>query len=441
MKKLEKKWQIMLYGCTGLGINMLNLIIGSYLCSALLTGGFETHVEEWTYLNKNLVVAGLWSVFVLVAKIIDGVIDIPISTATDRIRSKWGRRRPAILIGFIPMIIAYVLFLKPLHEGATIGNTIWFAVLLCIYYISYTTTMLTFYATFSEIVSNERDRIVISNVKSVCDVVYFVLGYALIPAFVSMGMNIRLIAVMFMPLSLTVLIPLFLIKEDSTKDAVFEKDGKKYNFLQMFLIAAKNTAFIKWMCVYGAMNFGLQLFLSGINEFFSSTGLNMTFIMAAVFVPVPFTLIIYNNMTKKKGIVHALQVCLAVFAVGLGLMVFCDGIATMTGKFIYAICCALIASFSIGSFFSVTYSIPSQLAQEEENKNGLPVASMYFAIQGLFGAVAAGLAQGPALVALKQNGWIHNLTLVVSASCMVAFIMAIFLPKEVKRQGIEHGEH
>ena len=441
MKKLEKKWQIYLYGCTGLGINMLNLIVGSYLCSALLTGGFEAHVEEWTYLNKDLVVAGLWSVFVLVAKILDGVIDIPISTATDRIRSKWGRRRPAIIIGFVPMMIAYLLFLIPLQKGATITNTIWFASLLCIYYVTYTTTMLTFYATFSEIVDNERDRIVISNVKSVCDVAYFVLGYALIPAFVSMGMNIRLIALMFLPLSLTVLIPLFLIKEESTKNAVFEVNGKKHNFMEMFIIAAKNTSFIKWMCVYATMNFGLQLFLSGINEFFSSTGLNMTFIMAAVFMPVPLTLLIYNKMTKKRGIVFALQVCLVVFAFGLGMMVFCDRFPTMTGKFIFAILCALIASFSIGSFFSVTYSIPSQLAQEEEEKNGLPVATMYFAIQGLFGAVAAGLAQGPALVTLKQSGWIGQLTLVVAISCMVAFVMAIFLPKHVKEQGKENGKH
>ena len=66
---------------------------------------------------------------------------------------------------------------------------------------------------------------------------------------------------------------------------------------------------------------------------------------------------------------------------------------------------------------------------------------MYFAIQGLFGAVAAGLAQGPALVTLKQSGWIGQLTLVVAISCMVAFVMAIFLPKHVKEQGKENGKY
>ena len=441
MRKLEKKWQIVLYGCTGLGINMLNLIIGSYLCSALLVGGFETHLAEWTYMSKDLVVAGLWSIFILVAKILDGVIDLPASSILNKIRSRWGRRRPAMLIGYVPMILAYVMFLIPIKSEASIVNTLWFAAMLFIYYTSYTFTMLAFYATFSEIVEREEDRIVISNIKSVCDVVYFVLGYALIPAFVSMGMNIRTIAVMFMPLSLTILIPMFLIKEESTLGMKFEVNGKKYNFIDMFLISAKNKGFIMWMTVYAVMNVGLQLFLSGINEFFSTTGLNMTFIMAAVFVPVPLTLIIYHRMTRKRGIVFALQTCLVVFSVGMSIMIFCDKMPSHTAKFIYAIFCALITSFSIGSFFSVTYSIPSQLAQEEEQKSGVPVATMYFAIQGLFGAVAAGLAQGPILVALKQNDGVKYLTLVVASACMLAFVIAIFLPKHVKQQGKQDGKY
>ncbi|MBE5939512.1 MAG: MFS transporter [Lachnospiraceae bacterium] len=437
MKKLEKRWQIYLYGCAGLGINMLNLIVGSYLCSALLIGGFEENVENWTYINKDLVVAGMWSVFVLIAKIVDGVIDIPLSTFADKLKTRWGRRRPALILGFVPMIVAYLLFLVPLNSGATILNTIWFAVLLCIYYSMYTLTMLTYYATFSEIFVNERDRITVSNIKSVCDVAYFVLGYALVPALVSMGMNIRIVALVFLPLSLTVLIPLFLIKEESTKNAVFAEKVKSVNFIRVFAFACKNTGFIKWMVVYAMMNMGLQLFLSGINEFFSSTGLNMTFIMASVFMPVPLTLILYNYITKKKGIVFGLQYCLLVFSVGMGLMIFCDMISENTGKLIYAIVCAVITSFAIGAFFSVTYSIPSQLADEETKKTGVEVATMYFAIQGLFGGVAAGIAQGPILVALKQNDWIHYLTIVVAIACMTAFALAFLLPKNVKDQGKE----
>ena len=137
MKKFTKKWQLILYGCSGLGVNMLNLIVGSYLCSALLTGGFEDHVENWTYLNKDLVVAGLWGTLIFVAKVIDGIIDIPFSHFTDNLKTKWGRRRPAILIGFIPMLIAYLLFLVPLTGGESVANTVWFAAMLFVFHGCY----------------------------------------------------------------------------------------------------------------------------------------------------------------------------------------------------------------------------------------------------------------------------------------------------------------
>ena len=125
MQKIRSKKKLFLYGCAGMGVNLMNIIVGSYLCSALLVGGFKEHVESWTYLNKDLVVAALWGVLILAAKAIDGLIDLPMSSFTDRLKTRWGRRRPAIVMGFIPMVIAYVLFLFPLTDGESFANTIW----------------------------------------------------------------------------------------------------------------------------------------------------------------------------------------------------------------------------------------------------------------------------------------------------------------------------
>ena len=119
------------------------------------------------------------------------------------------------------MVISYLLFMCPLTTSSSLLNTIWFGVMLCAFYSFYTLTMLTFYATFSEVCETERDTVFISNAKSICDVVYFSLGYALIPVFISLGINIRIVALIFLPLSLSMLIPFFLLKEndDSGKDS------------------------------------------------------------------------------------------------------------------------------------------------------------------------------------------------------------------------------
>lgn len=439
MTYLDKKWKIVLYGCAGLGLNMLNIIVGSYLCSALLVGGFETNVESWTYANKDLVIAALWATIVFGIKVFDGIVDIPLSNFTDNLRTKWGRRRPAILIGLIPLIISYVLFTIPLNLEASIANTIWFGVLLAIYYSSYTLTMVTYYATFAEIVETEHERVFLSNIKSVCDVAYFSLGFALVPAFISMGINIRIVALIFLPLAATMLIPLFLIKEKSTKDFVPAYDGveqKRVGFITSLIYAFKNKHYIFWLFTHSVLNIGLQLFLGGINEFFSSTGLNMTFVMASSFVPVPLTLILYNKIVKKKGLKFGYQYVILMFALGMALMFFARRL-DVSIMLPVAIFCSVIVSFAIGAFFSVTYTVPSHLAAEENKRSGICASSMYFAVQGLFEGISAGTATGFILVYLKSADLIEYMTLIVTGFCLIAFCISFFLPKSIAFIGKE----
>ena len=110
MEKITSRKKLILYGCSGLGVNMLTLLVGSYLCSALLTGGFKDDIEMWTYLNKDLVIASVWGIIIFFAKAVDGFIDLPFAFLIARINNKFGRRKTGLLIGYIPMIISFILF-------------------------------------------------------------------------------------------------------------------------------------------------------------------------------------------------------------------------------------------------------------------------------------------------------------------------------------------
>ena len=453
MKLLTKKWQMVLYGCAGLGLNMLNIILGSHLCNGLIAEGFESNSEFWTYENKTLVAVGLWAILSVIVKIFDGVVDIPLSSFTDNLRTRWGRRRPSILIGYIPLLIAYVLFLFPLGNNQIV-NTIWFVFLAAVFYSGYTLTMVTYYATFAEIVDNEHDRNFISTVKSICDVVYFSLNFALVPLFVSLGVNIRYVALIFLPLAATMLIPLFMIKEPSTKDGIPLPNGKvlqkRVSFFTSLKYAFKNKQFLYWLGIVAVMNIGLQLFLGGISIFFSNVGenLNMTFVMASAFAPVPFTLMLYNKILKKRGLRFAFQYILLVFSIGMSLMMICH-IVPAAWQMPVAICCALIVSFAIGAFFSITYTVPAQLASEQNQATEVCGSSMYFSVQGLFEAVSAALATQVILIAIRtgftfkstgdyDSSLMKFFPLFVAGFCMIAFVMAFFLPKSMAYMGKEN---
>ena len=449
MKKLTSKKQIILYAMGGMGVNMLNLIVGTYLCDALMVEGFDVNVENWTYANKTLIVAAVWSVMILVSKVLDGVIDIPFAAWTDNLKSKWGRRRPAILLGLIPMIIAFVLFLNPIsNETESLANTIYLGIVLCIFYTFYTLTMVTYYATFSEIVDNDRDRVLLSNFKSVFDVVYFVLGYALIPAMVG-SVNIRVIGYIFLPLVLTMLIPLFMIKEKSSlpQDTEETEKAKMVNLVESVKYAFKNKSFIIWMGIYMVMQFGVQMFLSGQNVYLSGVskfeGWMVTVLNALSFAPVPFTLILYNKIINKKGFKPAFRFTMFMFTLGMIVMTFTNAswISNLTVRFIIGIVASLLCSFAIGSFFSIGYIVPSFLAVKEEKETGISHPAMYFAIQGLASGIATGLSTGIVWVNLKDGGNTYLMGIVVAISCIITVLLTIFMPKSLNDVGkVEKNE-
>lgn len=450
MKKLTKRSQLLLYGCSGIGVNLLNTIVGSYLCSALLTGGFVDNVESWTYLNKDLVIPAVWAAMLVGAKVIDGVIDLPMSSFTDNLKTKWGKRRPAILIGWIPMILTYLLFLLPLNGSASVLNTVWFAVILCVFYAFYTLTMVTFYATFAEVVDNENDRVFLSSVKSVCDVVYFCIGFALIPLFVNLGTNIRIVALLFLPLACSMFIPLFLLKEQPTNDPEHRTERvRPVSLFKSIAHCVRNRDFLIWMLVHGVVfNIGMTLFLSGINEFFSTAGLPMTPVMACSFGPVPFTIILYNKVVKKKGVGFAYRYILVTFAAAMLLMTSAYFLPESSRVFI-GIAAALIASFSIGAFFSVGYTVPAHIAAESNEKTGIMTSSMIFAVQGLFEGISAGIASGVLLTYIKAHdgsiaetgNWFETVRLAgyipvfVAFFCLLACLLSWLVPKNITMLG------
>lgn len=446
MRKLTKKWQMFLYAIGGMGVNMLNLMVNSYLCSALIASGFNPNVIQYqTFLGRDLVIAAVWAVFGVIAKIIDGVIDVPMASFTDNLKTRFGRRRPALIIGLVPMILAYVLFtlVTPNPQGATLLNTIFYGVTLCVFYSFYTLTMVTYYATFTEIVDTQEERNFMSNVKSVCDIVYFILGYVVVRMLLN-GLNVRPVAMIVLPIVLTMLIPLLLIREDSTKDGVITRDGEEtsvsVNLFKSIAYTFKNKDYILWMIVYSFMTFGVQLFLSGINEYFSVAGMNMMFVMMAAFAPVPFTLLIYNRLTRKFGFGFSYRYTLVIFAVGMAAMFAVSYLPAGTLKTILAIVTGLISSFGIGAMFSVAYSVPSQLAAEEEKRTSISNAAMYFAVQGLFAGVASGIGGQAVLTMMKTNNVVKYMTLVCAIAVIVAFVLSFMLPKSVTLMGKKDSE-
>jgi Na+/melibiose symporter-like transporter len=241
-----------------------------------------------------------------------------------------------------------------------------------------------------------------------------------------------------------------MIKEPSNRDEPKEKT-KRLRLVPSLVATFRNGSFIKWMIVYSFMTFGVQLFLGGINEYFSFVKMNMIYVMMAAFAPVPLTLLLYNKIHRRYGFGVSYGYILTVFFTGTITMFFVSFMAEGAAKTVLSIVSGLICSFAIGALFAVAYSVPSQLAAEEEERTGVSNSAMYFAVQGLFSGVATGIGTGVVLTALKKSSEgvadihagtapIAYMTLICAAAMAVSLIFTFFLPKSIKRLGKEQDK-
>ncbi len=455
MKKL-KKGQLILYAFAGFGPSLLGTIFGAYLLNALMVEGFVVNVEHWTYLNKTIVAVTLYTILIFISKMMDGIMDIPLAGWTDSLKTRWGKRRPAILIGFIPMVISFILFLFPISsEEFSSANSWYFGILATVFFTTYTLTFVTYYGTYSEVTENAEDRIKLSNWKAFFDTIQYSIGYAVIPIFIGLEINIQIIALATSPLMLTMLISLFMLKEKSSrpKDVARQKEDDSFSsdapieedvgFFESLKLTIKNKGFMMWLAVMAAFFFGLQLFLAGQNVLASGpmglNGLQTALLNTSAFAPVPLTLWIYRLVMKKKGFRFAFQTALGAFAVAMisFSVAYVGWFPNAWVRLIIGAIGGTIGSYGIGAFFMAPYIIPSQMAAEELEKTGKSHPSMYFAMQGFFNAIVAAVSTSLVWFYLRKLGvlGVQLMPVVVAVACVISIFLAYKLPKSFNTLG------
>lgn len=465
---LDKHWKEILYAFSGFGPNLLMVIMGAYFTDAVnpaAIGSDSLQVINGTCLILPAVFPILW----MLAKAFDGIVDIPLAALTDSLATKWGKRRPPIAVGFLPMVISFVMCWIPV--GSQTFYTIWLFFWAMIFFTTYTMCLICLYGSFSTVCNSEKQRTRLSSYKAFFDTISYCIAYALVPLLLSvMNVHIDKLVLMLVPLMFTMLIPLFMIKEGK-KYGYPEREGLKEERVSIgksLRLTFGNKLFRRWLIVNCCSFFGLQMFLVGMNALMiGGMGLEsweMSVLNTLAFAPVPMMLYLFNKLKAKKGIRFSYQTCLIMFAVAI--LSFDLASLYVTGgnrtvQFIIAGTGSICASWAIGSFFMVPYVIPSQIASVEEKTTGVNHAAMYFAAQALattiIGAIAsAGVYENIKLLFIdKPTGSVayalsaeeaaeklgasaenvYNLGLlivpiIVSVMCIAGFIAAFKLPRD-----------
>lgn len=396
---LDKHWKELLFSFSGFGPNFLMVLMGAYFTDAVNPAALGSNTLQ-AINGTCLILPAVFPVLWLIAKAFDGIIDVPLAALTDSLSTRWGRRRPPIAVCLLPMIISFIMCWIPVGDRTV--YTIWVFVWALIFFTSYTMCLICFYGSFASVCKSDAQRSKISSYKAFFDTISYCIAYALVPLLLSMfNVHIDKFALFASPLMLTMVIPLFLIKEGK-KYGYPENEGLKETRVPIgrsLKLTFGNKLFRRWLIVNSCSFFGLQMFLVAMNSMIIGgmgfKSWEMALLNTCAFAPVPIMLYLFNKLKAKKGLRFAFQLCLLAFAVAILSFDFASLYVTGGNKTLqYIIGCVggVCASWSIGSFFMLPYAIPSQIASVEERVTGVNHSAMYFAAQALVTAVVGAVA-------------------------------------------------
>ena len=427
--KTIKKWQEPIYAIGGFGPGFLYQVVLTYLLYYYRPA--QSRIELGALV---LAPPAAYALGMLLARILDGVVDIPIAAWTDNMRSRWGRRRPMMLLGLIPTVACFVLLWFPPVTGQNLGasghwgNAVYVAVISSLYFFFHTFMIVPYLAALSEIVPDENSRVRVASWQTVFNTGGYVLVFVVAPMLFA-RFGVRGAALMLLPSFLTFIGPILVIKEDATNVASatsqVEKQVPLWDSLKMTLT---NKTFMIYMSSVATFFFGLQFFLGGIAfiaaDMMNISDTNLGLMNAAAFAPVPVMLIVFNLLSRKKGAKFAFRTALLVFAVSM--LMYPLGWAKLNlpvPPIVVGIIAGVIASFSIGAFFTIPYAFPAHIAAVEAKETGKNRAGMFFAVQGLINQFVGSLAGSLlALLLTWQLG-----VVVIGPIVAVTMVLAFFL--------------
>ena len=405
VNSLDKKWKELVYAASGFGPNFMMVLMGAYFTDAVNPAALG-HGDTFQAIMAGtcFVAPAIFPVLYMIGKIFDGVIDIPFAQITDTLSTKWGRRRPLIAVSFLPMVIAYAMCWTPIGGASRpVLNTFWIFFWSVIFFASYTMCLICFYGSLSTTCVNESQRIRVSGYKSFFDTINYCIVYALVPVLLdAMQIHIDKFALLCLPIMVTILIPLFLVKEGE-KYGYPEGpalDRKKVPLLKSFKLTWTNKVYMSWLKVECLTMVGLQMFLVSMNAIMvGSIGFNgaqMAIANTFAFAPVPLMLYLFNKLKQKKGTRFTYRTCLAAFAVGiLNLFLasrYVVGNNNVMVQMIFSIVGGVISSWAIGSFFMMPYLAASSVSSTETKLYGINHSAMYFAAEAIATSVVGAVS-------------------------------------------------
>lgn len=373
------------YGIGDLGGNLYFTIIGFYLLY---------------YLTDIVHLSAAWAgTLLMIGKIWDAVNDPITGYISDRTRTRWGRRRPYMLIGsVVTFLLMGLMFSKPTFSGQ-LPLFIYLTLLYCLLNGAYTVVNIPYAALLPEITSDYNQRTILNGYR---------MSFAVVGTFVGAGAVLPVIGlfanretgwavmgyVMGGAMLLSTLVTIWTVREPRHPEA---PDSK--GFIKTFSEALKDRIFLTALIPWALFITGTSMVQGALVYYFAYIFHNealfqtaLIFLLATSLAFIPIWVKISERIGKKTCYMIGMGI------MGLGVMVF-SLLGEILGPYKVFVVMAL-AGIGLSTHYVMPHSILPDIVEHDAITHG------NIRREGVFTSVWQFSSNIGQAVALALNGWI-----------------------------------
>lgn len=416
-EKLSLRTKLM-YGVGDAGINMADTLVG------LLFAIFLTDVVGMR--------PGLAALAVFLGRSSDYLNDPLIGYLSDRTRSRWGRRRPFLILGALPFAFAYMLlWWKP-----PIDDPLWLAIYYGIAFILYDTTAtilyMPYFALTPELTSDYDERTSLTTYRMVFSIlgamIAFVVPLAIIGA--TTPENADSVLAVGAAVGFVSILPMIAVFFGTRERKEYQK-MEQPTLKDSIFAAFKNRPFLFalgiFMLTYAALDIvqsTLLYFLKHHMNLEQEGDLVFGLLFVAALVSLPFWNWAARRWDKQKAYIGGM-LFLSIMVIGLCLINPDWGLPAV-------LMLGAAAGIGLGAIQVLTWAMIPDTVEYDELRTGERHEGMYYSLVTLGRKIASSLALPLVLLVLDWTGYVGGATTqpasaVLGIRILIGPIPALFL--------------